>query len=559
MSATLELVDDAAQFFAPVAADVIDGLIGQYRVMRARVERVAEFMGGADVAGAFGYFESAAQKREQHLSRASLGGLFSRESAIAELNAAHWSKAMHMTDVLDCMPQKRRDEWHAQISNPLGRKAHHNAKTFEVEPIPEFTEEAVRSTILGLLAMREKFFAERVDGIFQGLSKTHITNAPEGFGRRMILAGVDSFFSGDSKLGLINDLRCIIARFMGRDEPGHGATKPLVDYAKTHKRGEWVSVDGGALRIRCYGIGTAHVEVHPDMAWRLNAVLAQLYPAAIPSQFRQKPKRATKAHQLISQPLPFAAIAQMREFTPARDLNPDREFVRADKYLMVPGCWEIASLAGGVVADQIDSVMRSIGGTPAACKHAGKRWAFDYDPTMVVKEIMASGCVPEQKSHQFYPTPLVLAERLVEFAEIGPRDMVLEPSAGTGGLADLLRKDRTTCVEVSPLHCKVLKAKGYAVTQGDFLEWEKHTRDRFDRIVMNPPFSDGRWQAHLQAAAFLLAPAGLLAAILPSGAKTRAVDLLPGFDLEFQGPFDNQFPGASVSVVMLRARRRAAF
>lgn len=559
MSATLELVDDAAQFFAPVAADVIDGLIGQYRVMRARVERVAEFMGGADVAGAFGYFESAAQKREQHLSRSSLEGLFLREPAIAELNAAFWSKAMRMTDVLDCMPQKRRDEWHAQISNPLGRKAHHNAKTFEVEPIPEFTEEAVRSTILGLLAMREKFFAERVDGIFQGLSKTHVTNAPEGFGRRMIIAGAASKFYSSSKHGLINDLRCIIARFMGRDEPGWGATGSVVEFARRYRCGEWVSVDGGALRIRCYGIGTAHIEVHPDMAWRLNAVLAQLYPAAIPSQFRQKPKRAAKAHQLISQPLPFAAIAALQNFSPAKELNPERKKnFRASAFVIVQGQWEVAQLdARGALAEQIDRVMQAIGGAPVQ-KQGAMRWAFDYDPTEVVHEIVASGCVPEQKSHQFYPTPRVLAERLVEFAEIG-EGRVLEPSAGTGGIADLLPKDRTTCVEVSPLHCKVLEVKGHTVVHGDFLAWAKTTGAKFDHIVMNPPFSDGRWQEHLQAAASLLARDGALAAILPSGAKTRAADLLPGFELEFQGPFDNQFPGASVSVVMLRARRRAAF
>lgn len=35
-----ELVNDA-EFFAPTQTDLIDGLLGQYQYMRAKVERVA--------------------------------------------------------------------------------------------------------------------------------------------------------------------------------------------------------------------------------------------------------------------------------------------------------------------------------------------------------------------------------------------------------------------------------------------------------------------------------------------------------------------------------------
>ena len=37
--------------------------------------------------------------------------------------------------------------------------------------------------------------------------------------------------------------------------------------------------------------GTAHFEIHPDMAWKLNCVLASMHPMAIPAEFRQKPKQ----------------------------------------------------------------------------------------------------------------------------------------------------------------------------------------------------------------------------------------------------------------------------
>lgn len=63
--------------------------------------------------------------------------------------------------------------------------------------------------------------------------------------------------------------------------------------------------------VRAYLKGTAHLEVHPEMAWRLNMILANLYPMAIPPQFRQKPKRAPKDFVLMDNPLPFAVLSQL--------------------------------------------------------------------------------------------------------------------------------------------------------------------------------------------------------------------------------------------------------
>lgn len=543
-----DLVDDASTFFAPVSSDLVDGLIGQYQHMRAKVERVAEVMNGPDLDGALHYFAEYAGKQDRHLSSSTVRDMFSLDGAIAHLNAAHWSKAMQLTDVLDAMPQQRRNEWHAQIQNPLGQKKDRYSKEWEVEPIPEFTDENVRSTLKGLLLQRETFFAERVDGLFRSLSKTHITNAPEGFGKRMILARAVNEWGGvdHSTAGVINDLRCVIARFMGREEPKWDATSSVVRFARL-RRGEWIDVDGGAIRIRVYAVGTAHLEVHPDMAWRLNCVLAQLHPLAIPSQFRERPKKRAKDHKLIGRPLPFAVVARLASLEPARDLNPDHGY-RKDTWIKVPGCWDFKASSDQQIKAEADRIMESIGGT----KVSEFRWAFDYDPTEVVQEIVASGCVPDQKAHQFYPTPERLARIAVDMADIGPDDTCLEPSAGMGGLADLMKQaaEWTHCVEVSPMHCKVLVAKGHSVTQTDFLAW---SGDPVDRIVANPPFSEGRWQAHTQHAATMVKPGGRLVAILPASAKGK--DLLPGFDCTWHGPYDNEFPGTSVSVVILKADR----
>jgi len=548
LDAEFDLVDDTSTFFAPVSSDLIDGLIGQYQHMREKVERVAEVMNGPDLEGALHYFAEYAGKQDRHVSSSTVSQMFNLEGAIAHLNASFWSKAMQLTDVLDAMPQKRRSEWHAQISNPLGEKKDRYSKEWVTPPIPEFTDENVRSTLKGLLLQREAFFAERVDGLFRSLSKTHITNAPEGFGRRMIIARAINEWGNveHGTAGVINDLRCIIAKFMGRDEPKWDATSSVVRYAR-ERRGEWIDVDGGAMRIRCYMVGTAHLEVHPDMAWRLNCVLAQLYPAAIPSQFRERPKKKAKAYKLIGRPLPFAVVARLSTLEPARELSGKRNW-RDDTWVKVPGCWDFkASSQSAQVQAEADRVMESIGGT----KVKELRWAFDYNPTEVVQEIIASGCVPDQKAHQFSPTPERLARIAVDLTNIGDEDTCREPSAGMGGLADLMPKDRTECIEASAMHCKVLEAKGHSVKQGDFLAM---AMDPVDCIVMNPPFSEGRWQAHTQHAATMVKPGGRLTAILPSGARNSLK--LDGFSYAWHGPYDNEFPGTSVSVVILQAIRQ---
>lgn len=546
MSEAIEIVTgEEPEFFAPVSNDLIDGLIGQYESMRAKVERVGNVMNGPDLAGALHYFAEYAGKNDRHLSASTVERMFDVPGAIAHLNAAFWSKAMHLTDVLDVMPQARRDAWHKQIQNPLGEKKNSWDTEWAVDPIPEFNDENVRSTLAALLTQRETFFAERVDGIFRNLSKTHVTNCPEGFSRRMILANVITGYGtvDYSRAGVINDLRCIIARFMGREEPKYDATSEVVKFAR-ERRGEWISIDGGALRIRCYLVGTAHLEVHPDMAWRLNCILAKLYPLAIPSNFRERPKKRIKEFKMIGRPLPFAVLSKLATLKQASDPNPNKSW-STDYRVKVPWCYDLYGDQSGAISAEAGRVLQALGG---ALVYPG-RWAFDYNPLEVIKEIVASGCVPDQKAHQFYPTPESLASIAVDLADIGPDDTCREPSAGMGGLAELLPKDRTDCVEISPLHCKVLEAKGYRVVQADFLAWDG---PKVDRIVMNPPFSEGRWQAHTEHAAGMLAPGGRMVAILPASAKNRLS--LAGLDCQWHGPYDNEFAGTSVSVVILSAK-----
>lgn len=504
----------AEPFYAPSTEGALDHLFTRRESIKSRIEAIAGFMDG-EARMALGCFLDGHYVANRERSHVSADDLLNVERAIASLDAGLWDQAMRLTDVMDCMPEARRTEWHEQIRQ---------------HTTPEFTPDNVLPTFEFLLTSRHRFLAEKVDGLFQNLSRTHVTNQPEGFGKRMILNSVISgfgSFADYTKAGYIHDLRGVIARFMGRDEPHYNDTSVAIQRA-AENAGTWITLDGGALRLRVYrGVRTGHLEVHPDMAWRLNAILASLHPAAIPSQFREPPKRKVRDFVLMQKPLPFAVIGLLRGLA---------------------GKGNQRQLGYGVDADKaqrkrLAEVMQAIGGAES---RGG--WVFDYDPADVLSEIIVSGCIPDAVSHQFYPTPEHIAEEAVAAAEIGPDHRVLEPSAGLGGLAAFLPSDRTCCVEISEIHCSVLRAKGFWTEQADFLKWQLPS-GQFDRVVMNPPFSEGRWRAHVEHAAGMVKSGGRLVAILPESARGKR--LLSGFAESWGEVY--KFPGTSISVSILTA------
>jgi len=116
------------------------------------------------------------------------------------------------------------------------------------------------------------------------------------------------------------------------------------------------------------------------------------------------------------------------------------------------------------VTQEAEKVLSAIGGV----RHNSNAYVwfeFDYDPTPVVKLITVSGVIPDYRAHQYYPTPGSLADRALELAGINSTDTCLEPSAGTGAIADKMPKERTTCIEVNALHAAVLEQKGHTVKQ----------------------------------------------------------------------------------------------
>ena len=517
MSNLSHLVDDSTPFFAPASSDIISTLIGQYQQQRVYIDHIAGIATG-EMGGAIKWFLDGNRERCRWMP--DMSELFKRDGAIAALNSRYWSDGMALTDVYKAMPQARRDAWNKDIREMT---------------TPEFTKEAVYSTFNDLLSLRPTFLSERVDGIFQGLSGKHVTNVPEGFSKRMIIANVvGSFFHSTSRAGLINDLRAVIATYMGRDEPNQSATGAVITMARS-RPGEWIELDGGAFRIRCYKIGTAHIEVHPDIAYRLNMELARLYPRAIPAQFRTKPKKVIKQFVMMGRPLPFAVLEILQQL---------RHEIGQNLY-----SFGYMNVGSEKIRAEAERVIEGIGGV---IKNG--RIQFDYCPKSALDEIIASGCIPDRVAHQYYPTPENVARAAVDLAQIGPDDTVLEPSAGQGGIADHLpAPHRAICIEISKLHCEILRAKGFVTVQADFMEWAARAL-LFDRVIMNPPFAGGRAVAHVRIAAELVKQGGRLVAILP--ASMRGKDFLPTpWSHVWSEVFVSEFEHTGVNVVILTAER----
>lgn len=129
----------------------------------------------------------------------------------------------------------------------------------------------------------------------------------------------------------------------------------------------------------------------------------------------------------------------------------------------------------------------------------------------------------------FYPTPTVLADKLLEGIDMHFVQSVLEPSAGKGDLAmafvekrrrwtgrwykstdDAVKSFDIDCIEIDNTLRQTLEGQGFRVVHDDFLTFE--TQKRYHLILMNPPFDQGA--EHLLKALELSERGGMVRCLL---------------------------------------------
>src|SRR5690606_13744168 len=141
------------------------------------------------------------------------------------------------------------------------------------------------------------------------------------------------------------------------------------------KNGQWNVLDGGALRIRLYKKGTAHLEVDETVAATLNHYLALLYPSAIPSALRQSPGRTAKRRSYLNEILPYPILNYLRGLC---------------RFQWIDGKWTTPLRRGGNkdVETLAQNVLLMLGATVDTHRQV---IAFDYDPLDVLREVCRTG------------------------------------------------------------------------------------------------------------------------------------------------------------------------
>lgn len=140
----------------------------------------------------------------------------------------------------------------------------------------------------------------------------------------------------------------------------------------------------------------------------------------------------------------------------------------------------------------------------------------------------------QREGQDYFATPEPVGLKMVEWANIKPGDKVLEPSAGHGAIARFFpAQSDVTMVEPSyDLSQRAALANGTArIINGRFEDLSR--ANKFDAIVMNPPFGTGGKTAyeHLAKAAKHLRQGGRLVALVPRGGiSERRFDQFLGGD-----------------------------
>ncbi len=166
---------------------------------------------------------------------------------------------------------------------------------------------------------------------------------------------------------------------------------------------------------------------------------------------------------------------------------------------------------------------------------AGGKWSrrekahlFTQDPRQALGLAIETGAIDspadEKVALQAYYTPPELADKLAALAELEPGQSVLEPSAGGGALVAAALKVcpeiKVTAYDINPEVIPGLQALGAEAEACDFLAVQPDKKaGKFDRVLMNPPFTKRQDLKHVLHALNFLAPGGRLVAIMSGTAS----------------------------------------
>lgn len=182
---------------------------------------------------------------------------------------------------------------------------------------------------------------------------------------------------------------------------------------------------------------------------------------------------------------------------------------------------------------EVNAALEALGGK---WDRKSKTHRFAEPPADVLDAVLMDGGFHDRKrDFDQFDTPAPLADRIVELADVHGKT-VLEPSAGRGALVQaalMASAFSVTCVEKDLARVRALTDAGTIVEHADFIEWRSHTVTgelcRYQRVVMNPPFSKRQDVLHVTRAFGMLQRDGILVAVMSAGVAFRADKLTADF------------------------------
>jgi hypothetical protein len=213
----------------------------------------------------------------------------------------------------------------------------------------------------------------------------------------------------------------------------------------------------------------------------------------------------------------------------------------------------IKLLPVNVPDDTIKELRKQLKNTTIPFKWRNNRFIFDHNITDYFIELKSKGKLANiRQDLQYFGTSDKLAAYMVNKIKPDGHNC-LEPSAGMGGIAKLMPRG-TIAVEIHKPYCDILeKYRHLRVVCGDFMNIS--FGKRFDYILANPPFNNGRWQEHFTKMMGLLSDSGRIACILPANAEPWVKSKYPEISVEslsgkeFANQGSNQ-RGTSVPIVL---------
>lgn len=161
----------------------------------------------------------------------------------------------------------------------------------------------------------------------------------------------------------------------------------------------------------------------------------------------------------------------------------------------------------------------------------------------------------------YFPTPESVIDKMLSFADLDDKQDILEPSAGHGAIIEKINQTgfnsgQRVAYEYNYTLSSIIKEKfpKWAIYSGDFLaECESDGFNKFDRIIMNPPFDKGVDIKHIKHAMSLLKEGGKLVALCANGPRQEKElqTFADHWEVLPEGSFKESGTGVSVALLVI--------